>query len=502
VDIPREAEARLRGNVTYNPQTSRKKRKGWEKKKEREKMAYRVPEIEIPKVDIWSAIFDRPSKPFPDSQSPYLSPLPPSPRYLTFRTVIYQNPDTGRHYTFSHLRETTVSFGRGLRRKWAWKKNDVLALFAQNCIDTPAVTWGVHWAGGIVSPANPAYTVRELVHHLKDSGARALFTQKSLLRVAMEAAAEAGIKKECVVLIGDEEERGLGYWREFLVGGEEEGVESKAEIDAEKDLAFLVYSSGTTGLPKGVMLSHYNVVSDMYMVHSSESTFLHWKEDSLLSVLPFYHIYGTSPPPKSSIQVWNEQKLMHEIGLQCLVHFPAFFGLKSIVMTSFDLNKFCRIIQDHKITYTYVAPPVVLHLAKSPVVEKYDLRSLKMITSGAAPLSKELIFRVHERLGTEVKQAYGLSETSPVTHMQVRISPFRLPSLSLLNLSLLNTRTEKMERRPRFQRASPPEPDCQIHVPRRCRSAPRQRRRTLDQRPEHLPRVPQQRSRNQKFHDP
>lgn len=149
-----------------------------------------------------------------------------------------------------------------------------------------------------MSPANPAYTARELVHHLKDSGARALFTQKNLLSVAMKAAEEAGIKKECVVLIGDEEERGLGYWREFLVDvdGGEGGREGKEEIDAEKDLAFLVYSSGTTGLPKGVMLSHYNVVSDMYMVHSSESTFLHWKEDILLSVLPYFHIYGMSPP--------------------------------------------------------------------------------------------------------------------------------------------------------------------------------------------------------------
>lgn len=89
-------------------------------------------------------------------------------------------------------------------------------------------------------------------------------------------------------------------------------------------------------------------------------------------------------------------------------------------MSAFDLKSFCSIIQNHKITYTYVAPPVVLHLAKSPLVSEYDLSSLKMVTSGAAPLTKELIYAVHDRLGTEVKQAYGLSETSPVTHMQVR----------------------------------------------------------------------------------
>jgi len=94
--------------------------------------------------------------------------------------------------------------------------------------------------------------------------------------------------------------------------------------------------------------------------------------------------------------------------------------LTTLVMSSFDLKKFCEIIQNHKITYTFVAPPVVLHLAKSPIVSSYDLSSLRMITSGAAPLTKELIHAVHDRLGTEVKQAYGLSETSPVTHMQLK----------------------------------------------------------------------------------
>jgi 4-coumarate--CoA ligase len=87
-------------------------------------------------------------------------------------------------------------------------------------------------------------------------------------------------------------------------------------------------------------------------------------------------------------------------------------------MSSFNLADFCSIIQEHKITYTYVAPPIVVHLAKNPVVSNYDLSSLRMITCGAAPLTKDLIYAVKDRLGTEVKQAYGLSETSPVTHIQ------------------------------------------------------------------------------------
>jgi len=88
-------------------------------------------------------------------------------------------------------------------------------------------------------------------------------------------------------------------------------------------------------------------------------------------------------------------------------------------MERFKLEDFCSIIQDHKITYTYVAPPIIVHLAKNPIVKNYDISSLRVITSGAAPLTKELIFAVKDRLGTVVKQAYGLSETSPVTHIQV-----------------------------------------------------------------------------------
>lgn len=101
----------------------------------------------------------------------------------------------------------------------------------------------------------------------------------------------------------------------------------------------------------------------------------------------------------------------------CLVLLPLYTGLETVVMSAFDIKIWCETVQNHKVTYCYVAPPIVVHLAKNPLINNYDLSSLNFITSGAAPLTKELIVEVHERLGVRVKQAYGLSETSPVTHM-------------------------------------------------------------------------------------
>lgn len=216
--------------------------------------------------------------------------------------VIYTDSDTGRSYTYGEVRNAAIDFGKGLKSLWDWQKGDVLAFYTPNCIDTPAITWGTHWAGGIVSPANPGYTVDELAFQLKDAGAKALVTQKAFLKEACAAAKKVGLPLDRIILMGDEKDES-GRFKHFSnvrnISGAVRYRRTKA--DPKKDLAFLVYSSGTTGHPKGVMLSHENIVSNVLMLKVGESGNLSWeggkdgKGDKLLAFLPFFHIYVLLP---------------------------------------------------------------------------------------------------------------------------------------------------------------------------------------------------------------
>lgn len=325
-------------------------------------------------------------------------------RLTAASTVIYVDPYTERSYTYAQVKQSAADLGKGLKSSWEWKKGDVLALYTPNCIDTPIVTWGTIWAGGIVSPANPGYSVEELAFQLKDSGAKGLVTQWDQLEVATKAAQEAGIPDERIILIGDKRDPSARF-KHFTSIRNIAGTSRyrRTKVDSDKDLAFLVYSSGTTGLPKGVMLSHRNIVANNLQLRAGESTNLSWKPrpdapngDSVLAFLPFFHIYG----------------------LTCLLHQSIYAGFKCLVMPKFDIEAWCKFVQNYKITYSYVVPPVVLLLSKHPCVDKYDLSSIRMMNSGAAPLTRELVDAVFKRKGLKVKQGYGLSETSPTTHTQ------------------------------------------------------------------------------------
>jgi 4-coumarate--CoA ligase len=305
--------------------------------------------------------------------------------------------DDSRHYTFADVKAAAIAFGEGLRGLWDWEKNDVLALYAPNDVDIPAVIYGTFYAGGIVTPANPAYSADELAYQLSNAEAKAIVTTKQFLSVALKAAEKCGIPTDRVILLGAErdETHRTKHWSNIRkTSGSTRYRRRKANPD--KDLAFLAYSSGTTGLPKGVILSHKNIVSDVLMVEGAVGNWYNSKSDKFLGVLPFFHIYG----------------------LTGLVHQILHRGIELVVMPAFNVEVFLQAIQDHKITFIYVAPPVIVRLARDPIVDKYDLSSVKMITSGAAPLTKELVDAVWQRLKIKINQAYGLSETSPMTHTQ------------------------------------------------------------------------------------
>jgi 4-coumarate--CoA ligase len=213
--------------------------------------------------------------------------------------VVFEDADTKRSYTYAQVKDTALAFGKGLKSVWNWKKGDVLALFTPNCVDTPAITWGTLWAGGIVSPSNPTYTVEELAFQLKNSGAKAVVTQLPMLPAARAAAQKAGIPEDRVILIGEAHDP-QARTKHFTTVRNLSGATyfRKTKIDSKKDLAFLVYSSGTTGLPKGVMLSHYNIVSNVSQNHRCDGKYFSWdggvdgKGDKILAFLPFFHIYG------------------------------------------------------------------------------------------------------------------------------------------------------------------------------------------------------------------
>lgn len=149
-----------------------------------------------------------------------------------------------------------------------------------------------------------------------------------------------------------------------------------------------------TGHPKGVMLSHSNIVANTMQNVSCESHL--GPKDNVLAFLPFFHIYG----------------------LTCILHHALYRGFNCVVMAKFDIEGWCKTVQEQRISFAYVVPPVVLLLSKHPCVEKYDLSSIRMMNSGAAPLTKELVEALHKRTNLKVKQGYGLSETSPTTHAQ------------------------------------------------------------------------------------
>ncbi|KAL8414655.1 hypothetical protein RB594_005751 [Gaeumannomyces avenae] len=310
--------------------------------------------LDVPDVDLWTLLFERESKPFLDSKA------------------LFTDGRTGHTLDYGRLRSAALDFGHGLKALWGWRRGDVLAFYTPNSVDTPILTAGLLWAGGVASPANPLYTADELAFQLRDSGAKALVTQRPFLDVAARAAAAAGIPHDRIILIGEQQQAESESESDSSSPRQQQQQQqhrykhfssiratfycsryAQTLVEPAKDLAFLVYSSGTTGLPKGVCLTHRNIVANILQGARTDGQHLlphggfDGKGDRLLGLIPFFHVYGLT---------------------SCIL-MTMYAGWEVILMERFDMERACQLIEKHRVTYIYVPPPVVLAFAKSPIVD-------------------------------------------------------------------------------------------------------------------------------------
>ncbi len=317
--------------------------------------------------------------------------------------VILTDGPTGAAWTGAALADRIRSLAGGLQAEGVGP-GTVVALLAPNMPDYVTVFLGAAWAGATVTTLNPTYTAPEAAHQLRDSGATFLITIPAFLPVAIAAADGTGVQE--IVTIGPAE----GHRRlEDLLGPP---LMAQVPVDLDRHVLALPYSSGTTGLPKGVMLSHRNMVVN---VDQGLRLLDVSPDETTVAFLPFFHIYG--------MNVLMNTYLAHGAGL--------------VTMPRFDLEALLGHIQHHRIRKLFVAPPVAIALAKHPMIDRFDLSSLRVVMSAAAPLGADVAGAVERRLGCVVIQGYGMTELSPLTH----VVPQSRPKPGAVGISAPNTST-------------------------------------------------------------
>jgi acyl-CoA synthetase (AMP-forming)/AMP-acid ligase II len=280
-----------------------------------------------------------------------------------------------RTYTFREVLRASLAIGRMLQEQGV-EPGDRVGLVAPNSPEWVIAFWGTLFAGGTVTTLNPLYTAREIGTQFDDSRPKACFAAEATAAATKEVWGD----KNGFHLLGD-------VWS---LADKHDGAPKEVSFDPLTHLAVLPYSSGTTGVPKGVMLSHYNLTSN---VRQTLGSGLVDGFSTLINFLPFFHIYGMAVLMIPAISV----------------------GAAQVILPSFDPKRFLEVIVEYNATNLFMVPPAMLALANSGA--SADLSSVRFIMSGAAPLPLDVARRVAEAYDVFVMQGYGMTEASPVTHI-------------------------------------------------------------------------------------
>ena len=296
---------------------------------------------------------------------------------------------TGRTITYGELGTTARMLAAGLEAR-DFTPGDVFAIFAPNLPEYAAAFHGVAAAGGANTTINSLASVEDVASQLHATRARYLLTVEPFLDRALPAARKAGVQE--VFLLGSDAREGTTPFAELL--GDPSGA-PELTLDPTEAVVAMPMSSGTTGFPKVVQLTHRNLVANT--IQSSTAIDL-TERDVMIGILPFFHIYG----------------------MTVLVNLALWRGATVVTMPRFELDAFLRLMQDHRVTYACLVPPIVLALAKHPDVDRFDLSALEFVISGAAPLDAGVGQAAAARLDCSVLQGSGITETSPVLSAPLR----------------------------------------------------------------------------------
>jgi acyl-CoA synthetase (AMP-forming)/AMP-acid ligase II len=291
---------------------------------------------------------------------------------------------TGRILSYKQLADDIHRAAVGLSR-CGLRKGDVLAIYSPNLPEYAVAFHAVAVLGGVITTVSPLHTADELAQQLRDSGAAYLITVSPLAEKARTAAAKTKLRE--VFIFGEAD--GMISFASLL---EDHQQPPEVTIDPRKDLVTLLYSSGTSGLPKGVMHTHYSTMAGISVLLAADP---YHEQDTLIGVAPFSHI----------------------LGLWAVLNAGLASGATIVTIPRFDLEQFLQLVQQYRITRAGIAPPIVQALAKHPLVDHYDLSSLKALLSGGAPLGEETMSTCAKRLGCAVRKGYGLTEVAPVAHL-------------------------------------------------------------------------------------
>lgn len=296
---------------------------------------------------------------------------------------------SGAVMTYGELAGRSEAFAGALAAMGV-RPGDVVGLHCPNVPAFAIAFHGILRAGATATTVNALYTAGEIEHQLRASGAVAHVTVSPLAPQSIQAAHAVGIADDRIVVLDGID--GHPSLAALLAAGH---AAPDVRVDPATHVAVMPYSSGTTGNPKGVMLSHRNLVAN---VAQCEPILGVERGERVLAVLPFFHIYG----------------------MTVLLNLALRRRATLVTMPRFDLAEFLRVIQDERVSFAFIAPPIAVALAKHPMVDDYDLSSLRTAFSGAAPLDEQLGHAVAERVGIEMLQGYGMTELSPVSHAFAR----------------------------------------------------------------------------------